>query len=256
MTKILNSQSSPFTERASISFKTLKGTLLQHKADQNKERQSEDEVDLNACIAKIKPDVKHGSAIMRSSRLRKAFNFLPENSVKQRKAYYCAPESGYFVQKVEFNQMASMLQNPDMMGNMVKQNIQSVINVSMFRAIGAIFSGFIIAQLPYPLGQKFKTMTQQGIRLHNLDPSFVSSMSWSFLLIYGLSGILSLMITDTKALEETLMAQSGNMMMQNQNMMGGGKDFNQVFKVEKENYEILNWKFALEDIDDAFIAKY
>jgi hypothetical protein len=100
-------------------------------------------------------------------------------------------------------------------------------------------------------------MTQQGIRMPNIDPSFVSSMSWSFLLIYGLSGILSLMITDTKALEESLMASSGNMMMQNQNMMGGpGKDFNQVFKVEKENYEILNYKFALEEVEDAFIAKY
>jgi hypothetical protein len=53
---------------------------------------------------------------------------------------------------VEFNQLASMMQNPDMMSNMVKQNIQSVINISMFRAIGAIFSGFLIAQLPYPLG--------------------------------------------------------------------------------------------------------
>jgi len=38
--------------------------------------------------------------------------------------------------------------------------------------------------------------------------------------------------------------------------MGGGKDFNGVFKAEKENYEILNWKCALEDVEDAFIAKY
>jgi len=69
-------------------------------------------------------------------------------------------------------------------------------------------------------------MTQQGIRILNMDPSFVSSMSWSFLLIYGLSGILSLIITDTKALEESMMAASGNaMMMQQQGgggLMGGG----------------------------------
>lgn len=90
----------------------------------------------------------------------------------------------------------------------------------------------------------------------NLDPSYISAMSWSFLLIYGLQGILGLMITDTKALEEALMAQSGNMMMQNQNMMGPAKDFNGIFKAEKENYEILNYKFHLEDVEDAFIAKY
>jgi len=39
-------------------------------------------------------------------------------------------------------------------------------------------------------------------------------------------------------------------------MMGPGKDFNQVFKVERENYEILNYQFHLEDVEDAFIAKY
>ena len=89
-------------------------------------------------------------------------------------------------------------------------------------------------------------------------------------MIYGLSGILSLMITDRKALEETMMAQAGTQMMNQQNMMGGGKDlrrgsadflyfvqnYNNVFKAEKENYEILNWKFALDDVEDAFIAKY
>jgi len=73
--------------------------------------------------------------------------------------------------------------------------------------------------MPIPLGSKFKTMTQSGIRLGNLDPSFISSMSWCILLIYGLSGILSLIISDTKALEESLMAQSGGHMMMQQ---GGG----------------------------------
>jgi len=65
-----------------------------------------------------------------------------------------------------------------MMGNMIKGNIQSVFNIMLFTGIGNIFSGFVIAQLPFPLGQKFKSMTQQGVRLLNLDPSFVSSMSW------------------------------------------------------------------------------
>ena len=72
----------------------------------------------------------------------------------------------------------AMLQNPDMMSNMVKSNVQSFFNIMMFSGIGSIFSGFVIAQLPFPLGQKFKTMTQQGILLQNLDPTFVSSMSW------------------------------------------------------------------------------
>ena len=160
MTKILNSQTNPLIEPASISHKTLRGTMLEHKADVQKERSSENEADLNASLAKVKADIKHGSAMARSTRIRKACNFLPENSVKQRKAYFCTPESGYLHQKVVFNQMAQMMQNPDMMSNMVKQNIQSVFNIMMFQTIGSIFSGFCIAQLPFPLGQKFRTMTQ------------------------------------------------------------------------------------------------
>ncbi len=65
------------------------------------------------------------------------------------------------------------------------------------------------------------------------------------------------MITDTKSLEESIAAQSGNMMAQQQSMMGGGgKDFNGIFKAERENYEILNYKFALDDVEDALILKY
>jgi len=52
------------------------------------------------------------------------------------------------------------------------------------------------------------------------------------------------------------MASSGAHMM-NQNPMGGmGTDFNKVFAAEKQNFEILNWKFALDDIEDAFVYKY
>ena len=36
-------------------------------------------------IAKIKDDMKHGSAVMRSSKLRAMANFLPEEAVKKRK---------------------------------------------------------------------------------------------------------------------------------------------------------------------------
>ena len=39
-------------------------------------------------------------------------------------------------------------------------------------------------------------------------------------------------------------------------MSGPGKDFNGIFKAERENYEILNWSHHLEDVEDALIAKY
>jgi len=68
----------------------------------------DEEVDLNACLAKIKPDTKHAAAMMRSAKIRSKCNYLPENSVKQRKAYFCTPETGYLNQKYVFNQMAML----------------------------------------------------------------------------------------------------------------------------------------------------
>lgn len=38
--------------------------------------------------------------------------------------------------------------------------------------------------------------------------------------------------------------------------MGGQKNYNAIFKSEKENYEILNYKFKLDDAEDAFLLKF
>jgi hypothetical protein len=62
------------------------------------------------------------NALARSVRIRKACEFLPEDSVKARKAFFCKENEGYFSRKVgNTNPMAMM--NPDMMSNMMKQNV-------------------------------------------------------------------------------------------------------------------------------------
>jgi hypothetical protein len=82
-------------------------------------------------------------------------------------------------------------------------------------------------------------------------------MSWCFLLIYGLQGILSLIISDAEGLDDM-----ANMMGPQAQMMGaaGGmgdqKNYQAIFKSEKENYELINYKFRLEDAEDAFLLKY
>jgi len=49
-------------------------------------------------------------------------------------------------------------------------------------------------------------------------------------------------------------------MMNPSQMMGAQnpaqKNYKQMFKVEKDNYEILNYKFGLEDVEEAFLYKY
>mmetsp|Transcript_33321 Transcript_33321/g.32394 ORF Transcript_33321/g.32394 Transcript_33321/m.32394 type:complete len:91 (+) Transcript_33321:219-491(+) len=83
----------------------------------------------------IKDDAKDNTALMRSTKIRKACEMLPEDSVKLRKSYYCKAEDGYFVQARNTNMMANMM-NPDMMSNMLKQNVQGMFNIVLFSVVG------------------------------------------------------------------------------------------------------------------------
>jgi hypothetical protein len=119
LTKILNAKSNPLLERPSVSKTALRGTILQHKADLDKCSKGE-EFALKECLDKIKTDVKHASAVTRSNRVRQNANWLCEDSLKMRKQFFTAKETGYLQQTVKFNQMANMMSNPDMMTNMIK----------------------------------------------------------------------------------------------------------------------------------------
>lgn len=125
----------------------------------------------------------------------------------------------------------------------------------MFWTIGSIFQGFITAQMPFPLGHKFKNMLQQGIQVRALDPTYVSSMSWSFLLVYGLGAVNGLILKDPKSVEQMELMASGAGMMTANNAMQP-KNYPQLFKAEKDYYEIVNYEFALNEIEETFILKH
>lgn len=60
--------------------------MLEHKADVSKQAvvaaPGQDIMDVQASFNKIKEEIKHASAMVRSGRIRKHANFLPEQSVK------------------------------------------------------------------------------------------------------------------------------------------------------------------------------
>jgi hypothetical protein len=78
-----------------------------------------------------------------------------------------------------------------MMGNMAFM----VQNMVMMQGIQHFFSGFILLKVPFALTTGFKQMFQRGLEgLSTLDTSYVSSVSWYFLVMFGLRGFFRLAI--------------------------------------------------------------
>ena len=252
--RYMNEPKNKLLEEASVSYKTLFGTIFEKDSNVNRHL-PEEPIDINKCLEEgTDTNLREGQAIKRSQRLRKNHEFLTESTMRTRKAYYGNAANGYFNKEVAAANPMNMMANPDMMNNMFKQQIHGIVNMVMFQAIGNIFQGFITAQVPFPLGHKFKQMLQQGLAVVALDPTYVSSMSWAIILIYGLNGVLALILQDQKTIEEMEMMASGAGMMQQNNMQP--KNFKNLFKNEKDAYDLLNYKFALDDVGEAFLFKF
>merc|ERR1712070_771807 len=70
-----------------------------------------------------------------------------------------------------------------------------VQNMIMMQGIQYFFSGFILLKVPFPLTAGFKSMFQRGlVEMPDLDPAYVSSVSWYFLVMYGLRQFFRLAI--------------------------------------------------------------
>jgi len=47
---------------------------------------------------------------------------------------------------------------------------------------------------PFGLTDRFKSMLQRGINLNNLDVSYVSSLSWYFITLFGMRGLFDIVL--------------------------------------------------------------
>lgn len=108
------------------------------------------------------------------------------------------------------------------------------------------FSGFIVARVPFPLTQRFRGMLQQGVGLADLDVTYVSSLSWYFLNLFGLSGVLGLVLG-----ESTLSAAA--IMQSQQQMMMMGMDTPKVYVAEREALEGMHVEWALPKMEEAAV---
>ena len=101
-----------------------------------------------------------------------------------------------------------MLADPSAMSNMMKNNLGQMVPQMLTMAwVNFFFSGFIVARVPFPLTQRFRGMLQRGVDLPSLDVTYVSSLSWYFLNVFGLRGVLALVLGEATVDDTQLMQQ-------------------------------------------------
>ncbi|ETP45494.1 hypothetical protein F442_08105 [Phytophthora nicotianae P10297] len=174
--------------------------------------------------------------------------FISPDAFAMRRHYFTASQKkdglkGALREKVKSEAMNQMM-NPNSMLEMMKGNMTFMVsNFVMMGLMSYFFGGFVLAKVPFSLTQKFKMMLQRGIELNTLDVSYVSSVSWYFLVSFGMRGFLSLILDEKSASDDTKA-------MQMQMGMGAGPnmafDAPKVYKQERVSLRLHNHDWALE----------
>ena len=122
------------------------------------------------------------------------------------------------------------------------------------QGIQHFFSGFILLRVPFPLTVGFKNMFQRGVAdLPDLEPAYVSSVSWYFLVMYGLRSFLQLVtgVPSQEVKEQDLLLR--RLGLQNPpNPAGPKQDSESLAKMlqqEADNLEMLSASAQQSELD-------
>jgi hypothetical protein len=138
----------------------------------------------------------------------------------------------------------------------MKGNMAAMVqNMVMMQGISHFFRGFILVRVPFPLTRGFKQMFQRGLYdLTTLDTSYVSSVSWYFLVMFGLRAFFRLAMGDPLQ-EEVEGNEIQKQLGRDYNGAGGppGAQFDaaKVLRTEADNLELINVRSRRFKIDDA-----
>lgn len=103
-------------------------------------------------------------------------------------------------------------------------------------------------KLPFPLTIKFKSMLQAGVMTKDMDPRWMSSISWYFLCIFGLQFVYVFLLGSDNAASQV--AQQMQAQQAPNPMMGGpGQDPDKQFKAEAENLAVVDHYSVLDDVE-------
>uniref|UniRef100_A0A3B3C0N1 ER membrane protein complex subunit 3 n=1 Tax=Oryzias melastigma TaxID=30732 RepID=A0A3B3C0N1_ORYME len=173
-------------------------------------------------------------------------------SFAMRKHYFNNAETGFFKTVKRKVVPKNPMTDSSMLTDMMKGNLTNVLPMIVIGGwINWAFSGFVITKVPFPLTLRFKPMLQRGIDLLSLDASWVSSASWYFLNVFGLRSMYSLILGQDNAADQSRIMQD----QMTGAAMAMPPDPNKAFKSEWEALEIVEHKWALENVEDELMSR-
>merc|ERR1712065_117894 len=131
-------------------------------------------------------------------------HWLPRSAFERRRQFFIAEGVGVFnVEREEVNALDALQNNPMMQNMMTSQMAVVVPQILTMGIVNYFFSGFVILRLPFPLTAPFKAMLQQGISLSDLNVAYFSSLSWYFLNLFGLRGIVDIILAGNNSADDS-----------------------------------------------------
>lgn len=131
--------------------------------------------------------------------------YLTEEAFNSRRAFLCAPETGYLSREREpveaVDPMAQMQGMMEGMGGAFPTIIMSIVTIGW---INYAFGGILLAKVPFNLAQPFKTITQSGIEMENLSVQYISGISFYFFIMFGLGQLYSVFLKDEEEIIESI----------------------------------------------------
>jgi len=194
--------------------------------------------------------LKQMSLLQRSQKYRRNNRLLTEKAYLTRKQFFIAKEKGKLRSKTEDAPAPNPMQNPDNMMEMMKGNMTMMIpNIVMMGWISYFFNGFVLVKIPFTLTEGFKQMLQRGVELQTLDVSYVSSLSWYFLVMFGMRGLFTLLLGENSVPDDTALMQ------QQMGMGANPQQFNAAaaFKQERTAIRYLDHRFVVIEAERRYL---
>lgn len=200
----------------------------------------------------------------RSQRLRAHQQFLSPSSFAARRAFLLhhpkalgAPPSEEDEKKDQESDPSNPLDPMNAASGMKQQLAMIVPNMLQMGWVSYFFSGFVVVKLPFPLTDRFKAMLQRGVMLKTLDTSYVSSLSWLFLNMFGLRGVFALLLgsnANTGDDERMVKAMANPALGMGMGLGQQKPNYEDMYKAERNELDIVDHTFVVPQAEFSLIS--